>query len=107
MISTHILDLQSGQPASGVEVILLKKSDGKWAEVQKTSTNSDGRIAFQADAEAGIYQLNFQIENYLKRQKMTPFFLDTQINFQITDTQRKYHVPLLLSPFGFSTYRGS
>ncbi len=107
MISTHILDLQSGQPAAGVTVALLKKSGDGWSEIQKVSTNSDGRIIFQGATEAGSYQLHFQIESYLKQQKVNPFFLDTQINFQITDTQKKYHVPLLLSPYGYSTYRGS
>ncbi len=109
MISTHILDLQSGLPASGVEVTLSKKSAGQsaWSEIQKSATNVDGRIAFQAPAESGIYQLNFFIEDYLRKRNVKPFFLDTQVNFEITDTSRKYHVPLLLSPFGYSTYRGS
>jgi 5-hydroxyisourate hydrolase len=107
MISTHILDLQSGLPAAGVKVVLLKKEGSAWREIQKTETNADGRVSFQTQSESGTYQLNFQIEEYLKKQKVAPFFLDTQVNFQITDTGRKYHVPLLLSPFGYSTYRGS
>jgi 5-hydroxyisourate hydrolase len=79
----------------------------QWAEMQTTATNADGRIAFQAPNESGTYQLNFKIEDYLKKQNVKVFFLDTQVNFQITDTNRKYHVPLLLSPYGYSTYRGS
>ena len=107
MISTHILDLQSGLPASSVEVTLLKKTDEKWSQIQKSSTNNDGRIAFEAPSQAGVYQLNFHIESYLRKRNVKPFFLDTQVTFEITDLSRKYHVPLLLSPFGYSTYRGS
>jgi 5-hydroxyisourate hydrolase len=107
MISTHILDLQSGLPASGVSVVLLKKAGAAWVEIQASTTNADGRIAFQAPNESGTYQLNFKIEEYLKKQNVKSFFLDTQVNFQIVDTNRKYHVPLLLSPYGYSTYRGS
>ncbi len=107
MISTHILDLQSGLPAAGVSVVLSKKAGAQWSEIQTSATNADGRIVFQTLNEGGTYQLNFKIEDYLKKQSIKPFFLDTQVNFQITDTNRKYHVPLLLSPFGFSTYRGS
>ena len=107
MISTHILDLQSGLPAAGVAVVLSKKNGNQWTELKSEATNSDGRIAFQVPNEAGTYQLNFKIEEYLKKQKVNPFFLDTPVQFNITDTNRKYHVPLLLSPYGYSTYRGS
>jgi 5-hydroxyisourate hydrolase len=107
MISTHILDLQTGQPASGVTVVLSKKSGSQWTELKSEPTNSDGRISFQVPIDSGVYVLNFKIEEYVKKQKLAPFFLDTQVQFQITDTNRKYHVPLLLSPYGYSTYRGS
>ena len=107
MISTHILDLQSGSPAASVVVVLQKRTGEKWASLEKSSTNSDGRIAFNCPAEPGIYQLQFQIDDYFKKQNTTPFFIDAQVTFHITDTKRKYHVPLLLSPFGYSTYRGS
>jgi len=103
MISTHILDLSTGQPAAGVQVMLEK--DG--APLKTESTNADGRIAFQVAYEPGVYRLTFAVATYARRQGQTPFFHDVPITFEITDTGRKYHVPLLLSPYGFSTYRGS
>lgn len=103
MISTHILDLATGQPAAGVQVTLEK--DG--APLKADTTNADGRIAFQVAYEPGTYRLTFGVAEYARRQGMPPFFLDVPITFEVTDTTRKYHVPLLLSPYGFSTYRGS
>ena len=78
MISTHILDLQSGSPAAAVAVVLQKKTGEKWAALETSSTNSDGRIAFKCPAEPGIYQLQFQIDEYFKKQNTTPFFLDAR-----------------------------
>lgn len=103
MISTHILDLSTGQPARGVAVTLEK--DGR--ELQREATNADGRVAFDCPREPGVYRLTFAIADYQRAQGAAPFFLDVPITFHVTDTGRKYHVPLLLSPFGFSTYRGS
>lgn len=105
MISTHILDTTKGSPASNVQVILERKESGGWQEIGKDKTNSDGRIVFNCPKEAGTYRLTFFIENYFKGEEH--FFLDTPIIFKIKDTNRKYHVPLLLNPYGYSTYRGS
>ena len=107
MISTHILDLQSGLPGKDVTVVLLKKQGDRYIEVKSGKTNADGRIAFENAFEAGIYQLNFLTDEYFNRQNMDPFFANAQVTFNIKDTQRKFHIPLLLSPFGYSTYRGS
>jgi len=108
MISTHILDTSSGAPATQVRVTLERKTASNWVLIQKEETNSDGRISFtECPREAGQYRLTFGIEDYFSKNGLKPFFLDTPIAFDITDTQRKYHVPLLLSPFGLSTYRGS
>lgn len=108
MISTHILDTSLGHPAKDVEVKLEKQSaPNEWKLLATEKTNADGRIAFACPAETGIYRLQFQVEEYFRRQKLTPFFLTTPVVFQITDTARKYHVPLLLNPYGYSTYRGS
>ena len=103
MISTHILDLSTGQPAAGVQVMLEK--DG--APLKAEATNADGRISFQVAPAPGVYRLTFAVADYARRQGMVPFFLDVPITFEVTDTSRRYHVPLLLSPYGFSTYRGS
>jgi 5-hydroxyisourate hydrolase len=107
MISTHILDLKTGLPAKDVSVKLSLKKGEHFAEVKTFKTNVDGRINFEISPEAGIYQLEFSTDEYFKAQGLDPFFTNAQINFQIKDLNRKYHVPLLLSPFGYNTYRGS
>lgn len=107
MISTHILDTTLGKPADLVEVV-LEKFDGKnWVRIFVDKTNSDGRILFNCPFEAGDYKLIFNIDSYFKKINTQAFFLDAQVAFRITDTNRKYHVPLLLNPYGYSTYRGS
>jgi 5-hydroxyisourate hydrolase len=106
MISTHILDTSTGSPAAEVTVLLEKLSDS-WGLIQKETTNTDGRIAFQCPKEPGVYRLTFGIQDYQATQGRRAFFLDIPITFEITDTTRKYHIPLLLSPYGLSTYRGS
>ncbi len=107
MISTHILDTSSGQPAANVSVHLEKRVDGDWKTLAKELTNTDGRIAFDCPYEAGAYRLLFAVEDYFKTKKVESFFLITPVVFNITDTKRKYHVPLLVNPYGYSTYRGS
>lgn len=107
MISTHILDLNLGLPAIGVQVELEKKAGAQWETLHETVTNADGRIQFDVAAAAGTYRLIFKIDDYFKKQKMTPFFIVAPVTFQISDTKRKYHIPLLLNNFGYSTYRGS
>lgn len=107
MISTHILDTSLGNPAQGVEVELERETGGQWQRVAKETTNADGRISFACPADAGTYRLQFHIESYFQKNKLTAFFPQASVTFRITDTQRKYHVPLLLNPYGYSTYRGS
>lgn len=105
MISTHILDTTKGHPAKDVPVLLEMKTNGNWNEIGKSSTNADGRIVFDCEKTPGDYRLTFFIEDYFKGEEH--FFLNTTIPFRIKDTNRKYHVPLLLNPYGHSTYRGS
>ena len=105
MISTHILDTSRGMPAAGVTVLLEKALGGHWQKVGEGRTNQDGRHAFECPFEAGDYRLTFFIEEYFAGQES--FFLNTPVSFRVKDTQRKYHVPLLLNPYGLSTYRGS
>jgi 5-hydroxyisourate hydrolase len=107
MISTHILDLNLGTPACGVTVSLEKEVDTGWELVKVDETDADGRIVYSNSAETGIFKLSFQIEDYFEENKQEAFFLEAPIIFEIKDTTRKYHIPLLLSPYGFSTYRGS
>lgn len=105
MISTHILDTTKGRPAEGVTVILEKRSGDTWSDIGNDKTNSDGRIVFNCPKEPGDYRLTFHIEDYYKNEEH--FFLNVPIAFRIKNTDRKYHVPLLLNPYGHSTYRGS
>lgn len=108
MISTHILDTSVGNPAPDVKVSLEKLSeDGSWKELAEGRTNSDGREVFDIAYEPGKYRIHFCIEEYFQKNNSSCFFLDAPVAFNITDTSRKYHVPLLLNPYGYSTYRGS
>jgi len=107
MISTHILDTSKGMPAEGVHVSLEKMENNQWQNVGQGVTNTDGRYAFDCEKNSGTYRLIFGIEDYFKKHKQESFFLNTPVIFKIENTQRKYHVPLLLNPFGYSTYRGS
>ena len=105
MISTHILDTTKGAPAEGVTVLLEKQEQDNWKIIGSDKTNSDGRIVYNCPKEAGIYKLTFETNEYFKNEEH--FFMNTPIIFKVQNTERKYHVPLLLNPYGYSTYRGS
>jgi 5-hydroxyisourate hydrolase len=105
MISTHILDTTAGAPAAGVSVRLDRRTGDGWTSIATERTNADGRIVFDCPREAGDYRLTFHIEAYFAGRDH--FFLDTPIGFRVTDPGRKYHVPLIVNPFGLSSYRGS
>lgn len=108
-ISTHVLDLASGAPAPGVGVTLFRLTDAGSPElVSDLETDDDGRIRDLLDGAtltAGDYQLAFDVAGYFD--DADAFFQSAALALRITDTGRSYHVPLLLSPFGMSTYRGS
>ena len=107
MISTHILDTHKGEPARDVKVLLQKQDGSSWDELGNDTTNTDGRIVFDIPKEKGIYRLVFQVESYFENDNQEHFFPEVPVIFNIQNTERKYHVPLLLNPYGFSTYRGS
>lgn len=113
MISTHILDTSVGLPAASVRVDLERhmfRDDGAvglWTRIGSDATNADGRIVFQVPYEAGEYRLIFHVGDYSRSKGQTPFFPEVTVHVNIVDTSRKYHIPLLLNPFGYSTYRGS
>jgi 5-hydroxyisourate hydrolase len=98
-LSTHVLDTVTGKPAAGVPVELRK--DGEL--VSSTVTNDDGRAAFGEVGE-GIFELEFGVGDYFGER---PFLDRIPIRFTIADAGAKYHVPLLVSPWAYSTYRGS
>jgi 5-hydroxyisourate hydrolase len=107
MISTHILDLQSGTPAASVPVKLERRENGTWMLVADERTNADGRASFPQPLRAGAYRLSFEVQAHLAAKVADPFYSEIPVLFHVTDPARKLHVPLLLSPYGYSTYRGS
>ena len=107
MISTHILDTSLGNPAKDVKVELAVYDGKSWKQIDEALTNADGRIVFNCPGEKGTYRLKFMIEDYFSKNNLKAFFVVAPVIFEITDTNRKYHIPLLLNPFGYSTYRGS
>lgn len=110
-ISTHILDISIGKPGSDVEVTLEYQTDAGWKQLAKTRTNSDGRAADigvdGGSLKTGIYQLRFDTGQYWKKRNISGFFPHVVLAFEVTDSNEHYHVPLLLSPYSYSTYRGS
>ena len=111
-ITTHVLDTSTGRPARGVPVRLELHTDGKgWVKLAERTTDGDGRVkdllADGAKLDAGTYRLTFVTGAYFAAQKVATFFPEASVVFEIRDPAQHYHVPLLLSPFGYSTYRGS
>lgn len=111
LITTHVLDTAVGRPAAGIEVTLSRIDDGQASVVGQGTTDVDGRIMTglitPADFAPGVFQIRFQLENYSARQNTEPFYPEVTITFRVAADQTHYHVPLLLSPFGYTTYRGS
>jgi len=110
-ITTHVLDTSRGRPAQGVPVTLEIEAAGGWGLVGKGTTNADGRIsdlvAAELTIEPGVYRLIFDTGKYFARDQSESFYPQVTIVFRLADATQHYHVPLLLSPFGYSTYRGS
>jgi 5-hydroxyisourate hydrolase / 2-oxo-4-hydroxy-4-carboxy-5-ureidoimidazoline decarboxylase len=106
-ITTHVLDTARGKPARGVPIVLHKKDAGSFVEVGRGVTDDDGRLkTLMPDGqivEAATYRLTFDVATYIDG----AFFPEVQITFTVRDAGQHHHVPLLLSPFGYSTYRGS
>lgn len=103
-ISTHVLDTSRGVPAAGIRVVLERSEGGQWKGVGQGVTNADGRVSDLAtEVRAGSYRLRFDTGSYDR----DGFFPEVVITFEVRDPAQKYHVPLLLSRFGYSTYRGS
>lgn len=108
MITTHVLDTSIGRPAEAMPVrLLFEAQKGSWRELDSGKTNSDGRLSFsQPLAQAGCYRLDFDTAAYFKSRAIDGFYPEITVAFQVSDAAAHTHVPLLLSPFGYSTYRG-
>ncbi|RYY14434.1 MAG: hydroxyisourate hydrolase [Cytophagaceae bacterium] len=109
-LTTHILDTTKGCPAAGVTIVLFETEGEGWREIARGETNADGRVPDLLPQErvlaAGVYKLKFFIQEYFERAGTAHFYPFVEICFTVRDAAH-YHVPLLLNPFGFSTYRGS
>lgn len=109
-LSTHVLDATSGRPAAGVGVLLETFDDGGWTEVAADVTDADGRLKDWLPADrpgVGTHRLLFDTGAWFARAGVASFYPAVTITFVIDHADQHYHVPLLLSPFAYSTYRGS
>jgi len=109
-ITSHVLDTSLGKPASAVSVSLAVLEDGAFVEIGRGVTDGDGRIKNLLGASAltvGLYRLRFKTGAHYRAIGQDSFYERVEIQFHVTDPSQHYHVPLLLSPFGYSTYRGS
>jgi 5-hydroxyisourate hydrolase len=111
-LTTHILDTSLGVPAQNVGIKLYQKINETTSLIKSTQTNEDGRCnepLLDEDAlEEGCYEIEFLIDNYyLERGIECPFLKDVVIRFYVSNSDENFHVPLLISPYGYSTYRGS
>ena len=113
LITTHILDTSQGRPAQGVVVTLSRQKTDRqhWETLASGITNADGRIADllpdSTTLEAGIFRLRFAVGEYFAQLGGESFYPKVDICFQVQNPEQHYHVPLLLNPFGYTTYRGS
>jgi 5-hydroxyisourate hydrolase len=109
-ITTHVLDTARGRPAAGLAVTLSHRGgNGTWSAVGKGLTDDDGRVAdlTSGRVEAGDYRLDFATGAYFKSAGSKAFYPEVSVVFTVDDPGAHHHVPLLLSPFGYSTYRGT
>lgn len=111
-ITTHVLDTSLGKPAVGVPVHLdMQAEDGGWRELSSGVTDRDGRLRDllpdDFDLQPGVYRLVFDTAAYFDAKSLRSFYPHVAVVFLVHDADEHYHVPLLLSPFGYSTYRGS
>jgi 5-hydroxyisourate hydrolase len=109
-ITSHILDTSLGKPAESVKIILYRQLEQGWKEVASGFTNSDGRIKDlteeQPELQAGVYKLKFLTGDYFHQTSRASLYPFIEIVFEINPNEH-YHIPLLLNPFGYTTYRGS
>ncbi len=108
-LSTHVLDTSSGRPAAELEVTLKRRrQDGAWETLAVRRTDVNGRISDLGQGLGrGTFSLGFAVAPYFNARQVTTFYPYVEIVFDCTSSEEHYHVPLLISPFGYSTYRGS
>lgn len=106
-LSTHVLDAATGRPAEDLAVRAETRLDGEWHLIAQGRTNADGRITALGEPGAGTHRLHFDTGAYFAAAGRPTFYPEVTVTFTVVDPATHHHVPLLLSPFAFSTYRGS
>jgi len=109
-LSTHILDTALGRPATGVALILSQLQDGSWQEIGRGETDADGRcktLLGDAPLEVATYKIRFATAEYYSTQNLTGLYPFVEIIFEVQDPKQHFHIPLLLTANGYTTYRGS
>ena len=108
-LSTHVLDTARGKPAQGIAVTVKRElTPGLWEIAAQGVTDADGRVKpLLAEVHAGAYKLTFELDAYFAAQGQAAFYPQATVVFRVTQPGDHYHIPLLLSPFGYATYRGS
>jgi 5-hydroxyisourate hydrolase len=108
-ITTHVLDTSRGCPAAGVPVVLERVVDSGWKPVSRGTTDADGRASelLSSAPDVGRYRLTFDTGAYFRAVGDAGFYPEVSVTFVVRRGDEHFHVPLLLSPFGYSTYRGS
>jgi len=111
MISTHVLDTSIGRPARSVDVRLAFQRDDDWQEIAHAATDANGRVGAmvsdRSSLPAGTYRLTFDVGTYFRGRGVESFYANVAVEFIVRDAAAHHHVPLLVSPYGYSTYRGS
>jgi 5-hydroxyisourate hydrolase len=109
-LSTHVLDTARGRPAEGVRVICERLAGDRWEQVAQRVTDADGRVGdlvASGDLRGGIHRLVFATGDWAAQRHAPTFWPEVTVTFDVTAPTEHHHVPLLLSPYGYSTYRGS
>jgi 5-hydroxyisourate hydrolase len=109
-ISTHVLDTMRGAPAAGLAVTLSRREpDGDWKVLGEEVTDADGRVKQMSEheVEVGEYRLEFATRTYFERSGLSAFYPEVTVVFSVDDSSGRVHVPLLLSAFGYTTYKGT
>ena len=110
-ISTHILDTTLGRPAAGIPVTLAFMTNGAWSLINEAVTDVDGRckdlLPPKQTLQQGIYRVHFEADAYFERNRVEGLYPYVEIVFRVSDREQHYHIPLLLTANGYTTYRGS
>lgn len=110
-LSVHVLNIENGLPSPGVHVTLEKKDGNDWEALSEAETNAQGRVTALypegESLESGTYRVTFETGDWFEKHDTESFFPEIPVIFQMDGELEHYHIPLLLSPYGYSTYRGN